>query len=110
MIAAFLLAINPLYSLHAHRAMSEASCEAFMLVALAWVSGLESRCFRRTIGPNLLLFIAAGCSAGLSIAVQVQRHPGAACPGRLGLPGPGLARSLRSGQARLLCRSSCVRS
>lgn len=34
-IAAFLLAINPLYSLHAHRAMSEASCEAFMLIALA---------------------------------------------------------------------------
>ena len=34
-IAAFLLAVNPLFRLHAHRAMSEASCEAFLLLALA---------------------------------------------------------------------------
>ena len=34
-IAAFLLAANPLYRLHAHRAMSEAPCEAFMLLSLA---------------------------------------------------------------------------
>jgi 4-amino-4-deoxy-L-arabinose transferase-like glycosyltransferase len=67
-IAAFLLAINPLYSLHAHRAMSEAGCEAFLLVAvalglLAWKSLLA----RGPIVPSLLLLIAAGCSAGLSI-------------------------------------------
>src|SRR5271166_4328935 len=52
-IAAFLLAINPLYSLHAHRAMSEAGCEAFLLVAvalglLAWKSLLS----RGPIAPN----------------------------------------------------------
>ena len=52
-IAAFLLAINPLYSLHAHRAMSEASCEAFLLVAvalglLAWKSLLSRGPIART--------------------------------------------------------------
>ncbi len=67
-IAAFLLAVNPLYSLHAHRAMSEAGCEAFLLVAvalglLAWKSLLS----RGPIAPSLLLSIAAGSSAGLSI-------------------------------------------
>ena len=34
-IAAVLLAVNPLYRLHAHRAMSEAPCEAFLLLSLA---------------------------------------------------------------------------
>jgi 4-amino-4-deoxy-L-arabinose transferase-like glycosyltransferase len=67
-IAAVLLAINPLYALHAHRAMSEAGCEAFLLVAVAlglkaWKSLLE----RGPSAPSLLLLIAAGCSAGLSI-------------------------------------------
>jgi len=34
-IAAFLMAANPLYRLHAHRAMSEAPCEALLLLTLA---------------------------------------------------------------------------
>ncbi len=67
-IAALLLAINPLYGLHAHRAMSEAGCEAFLLVAmalglLAWKSLLS----RGSSALSLLLLIASGCSAGLSI-------------------------------------------
>jgi 4-amino-4-deoxy-L-arabinose transferase-like glycosyltransferase len=66
--AAFLLAINPLYSLHAHRAMSEASCEAFLLVAVALgLRAWKSLLSHGPIAPNLLLLIAAGCSAGLSI-------------------------------------------
>ena len=67
-IAAFLLAINPLYSLHAHRAMSEASCEAFMLIGLALaLRGWKSLLTRGPIDSSLLLLPAAGCSAGLSI-------------------------------------------
>ena len=34
-LAAFLLMIDPLYSLHAHRAMADVPCEAFMLASLA---------------------------------------------------------------------------
>ena len=42
-IAAFLLAVNPLYRLHAHRAMSEAACEAFLLLSAGpGALGLES--------------------------------------------------------------------
>ncbi len=67
-IAAFLLAINPLYSLHAHRAMSEAGCEAFLLVAIAMgLLAFKSLLARGPIAPSLLLLIAAGSSAGLSI-------------------------------------------
>ncbi len=67
-IAAFLLAVNPLYSLHAHRAMSEASCEAFLLVAVALgLKAWKLLLSHGTIIPSLLLLIAAGCSAGLSI-------------------------------------------
>ncbi len=67
-MSALLLAINPLYSLHAHRAMSEAGCEAFLLVAmalglLAWKSLLSPG----SSALSLLLLIASGCSAGLSI-------------------------------------------
>lgn len=35
LLAGALLMMNPLYALHAHRAMSEAPCEAFLLAALA---------------------------------------------------------------------------
>jgi len=67
-IAAFLLTVNPLYSLHAHRAMSEAGCEAFLLVAIALgLLAWKSLFSRGSIAPSLLLLIAAGCSAGLSI-------------------------------------------
>ncbi len=68
MIAAFLLGINPLYRLHAHRAMSEAGCEAFMLIALALaLKAWKSLLPRGPIAPGVLLLLAAGCSAGLSI-------------------------------------------
>jgi 4-amino-4-deoxy-L-arabinose transferase-like glycosyltransferase len=71
LIAAFLLAANPLYRLHAHRAMSEASCEAFLLLSLAlglwaWKKMLE----RGSIVGGLLMTVAAGCTAGLSILAK----------------------------------------
>jgi 4-amino-4-deoxy-L-arabinose transferase-like glycosyltransferase len=68
LIAAFLLAVNPLYRLHAHRAMSEAPCEAFLLLALAL--GLWG--WRTTLaGPaalqGLVILFVAGGLAGLSV-------------------------------------------
>jgi 4-amino-4-deoxy-L-arabinose transferase-like glycosyltransferase len=70
-IAAVLLAINPLYRLHAHRAMSEAPCEALILLSLA--SGLWA--WRETLArPGgsraWMMLIPAGCLAGLSILAK----------------------------------------
>jgi 4-amino-4-deoxy-L-arabinose transferase-like glycosyltransferase len=70
-IAAVLLAVNPLYRLHAHRAMSEAYCEALLLVALAlalraWTLA-RGRAARIATLPLLLM---AGCAAGLSILAK----------------------------------------
>jgi len=67
-IAAALLMLNPLYRLHAHRAMSDVPCEAFMLVAL----GLSLWGWRRTWcrGLGVLAFLLpwlAGFAAGLSL-------------------------------------------
>jgi 4-amino-4-deoxy-L-arabinose transferase-like glycosyltransferase len=69
-IAALLLTINPLYRLHAHRAMSEASCEAFLLLALAlglwaWKITLSRS---RIVGP--ITFALTGGLAGLSILAK----------------------------------------
>jgi len=67
-MAAVLLMLNPLYRLHAHRAMSDVPCEAFMLVAL----GLSLWGWRRTWcrGMGAVAFLLpwlAGLSAGLSL-------------------------------------------
>jgi 4-amino-4-deoxy-L-arabinose transferase-like glycosyltransferase len=71
-IAAFLLAVNPLFRLHAHRAMSEAPCEAFLLIALVlglwgWRAAFDQA--PRTAGV-LAIMTAAGCSAGLSLLAK----------------------------------------
>ena len=70
-IAAILLAANPLYRLHAHRAMSEAPCEAFLLLSLAlglraWIEILG----RRSLSAGAAMLVAAGVSAGLSILAK----------------------------------------
>lgn len=74
-VAAGLLMLNPLYRLHAHRAMSEAYCEAFLLVALALALG----CWRRTVGGEggarenvwaFLGWLGAGIAAGLSVLAK----------------------------------------
>jgi 4-amino-4-deoxy-L-arabinose transferase-like glycosyltransferase len=67
-IAAILLMINPLYRLHAHRAMSDIPCESFMLVAL-WL-GLWAwrRAWSGRIGlVSWLLPLLAGLAAGLAL-------------------------------------------
>ena len=70
-IAAFLMAANPLYRLHAHRAMSEAACEALLLLAL----GLGLWTWKRIVTGGhiaicLALLVAAGTLAGLSILAK----------------------------------------
>ena len=67
-IAAVLLMLNPLFRLHAHRAMSDVPCESFMLVTLwlglwAWLRAWSGR-----IGlASWLLSIFAGFAAGLAL-------------------------------------------
>lgn len=72
LVAAGLLMANPLFRLHAHRAMSEAYCETFLLIALAaalaswrWNLGGEGGT-KGTIWA-LLGWLGAGLAAGLSV-------------------------------------------
>ena len=70
-IAAALLAVNPLYRLHAHRAMSEAPCEAFMLLSLAlglW--GWRAILTRPSVASGLVAMVGAGLLAGLAILAK----------------------------------------
>jgi 4-amino-4-deoxy-L-arabinose transferase-like glycosyltransferase len=70
-IAALFLAVSPLYRLHAHRAMSEAPCEAFLLLALAvGMRGWRLAVAGRHRALRLPLYITAGCLAGLAILAK----------------------------------------
>mgnify|MGYP001031795716 CR=1 FL=1 len=70
LVAAVLLAFNPLYRLHAHRAMSEVSCEALMYLAIV----IAAWCWGRAFGPRerarwwiAVVLIGAGVAAGLAV-------------------------------------------
>lgn len=68
LLAGTLLALNPLYALHAHRAMSEAPCEAFLLTALALALLAWKR--SQTAAPTFWagwLLPAAGAATALSV-------------------------------------------
>lgn len=70
-IGAALLLINPLYRLHAHRAMSDVPCEAFLIAALGlalWACHRILSC--RAIGRGLVAFAAAGVFSGLAIVCK----------------------------------------
>lgn len=69
-IAALLLAANPLYRLHAHRAMSDVPCEAFMVAALAFALGGARRSWSGRGGS--LFFAAAGLCSGLAIVCKLN--------------------------------------
>jgi 4-amino-4-deoxy-L-arabinose transferase-like glycosyltransferase len=72
-VAALLLMTNPLYRLHAHRAMSDVPCESFMIAALGLALWGSTRIWSgRGIGSGLLLFMAAGVCAGLSIVCKLN--------------------------------------
>jgi hypothetical protein len=71
--AGLLLAANPLYRLHARRAMSDVPCEAFLLAALffalwAWTRVLSGRSLRSV----WLSGGAAGVCAGLSLLSKLS--------------------------------------
>ncbi|MDX2037307.1 MAG: phospholipid carrier-dependent glycosyltransferase [Isosphaeraceae bacterium] len=72
-LAALLLMINPLYRLHARRAMSDVPAEAFLLIALAlgaaaWVRFVG----RRNMASALALSIAAGAAVGFSVLSKLN--------------------------------------
>jgi 4-amino-4-deoxy-L-arabinose transferase-like glycosyltransferase len=70
-VAAAFLAANPLYRLHAHRAMSEAPCEALTLLALAVGLWAWRAILSRTRSAwGLTALIAAGFLAGLSVLAK----------------------------------------
>jgi 4-amino-4-deoxy-L-arabinose transferase-like glycosyltransferase len=67
-IAAVLLILNPLYRLHAHRAMSDVPCEAFMLTALALSLAVWARLWSGCFGAAArYLPVLAGIAAGLAL-------------------------------------------
>lgn len=70
--AAVLLAINPLYRLHAHRAMSDAPAESLMLLALA--AGLAGwvRLMRGNAASGLAWTSGAGLLAGLAALAKLN--------------------------------------
>jgi hypothetical protein len=94
-IAAALLMLNPLYALHAHRAMSEVPYEAFLISAL----GLGLFAMRRIWSGrsrmgSLLLVGLAGIAAGVSILCKFNGLLGLmviGCCGTLALIAPGLS-------------------
>jgi hypothetical protein len=64
-IAAALLVLNPLYRLHAHRAMSDVPCEALMIAALAIALWVGRRIWCGRLGAIALLGpFLAGVAAG----------------------------------------------
>lgn len=74
LVAALLLAINPLYRMHARRAMSDVPAEAFLLASLAvGLVGMRAA----VAGPRpwvgaLLVAIVGGASAGLAILSKLN--------------------------------------
>ena len=109
-VAALLLTLNPLYRLHAHRAMSDAPCEAFMLTGLALFLWAWRRTWCRTIGrADLLVPLLAGISFGMSLLCKFNGFLGLVIfAGWSGLamiaPGLDIRRKLEiTGQSILAC-------
>ncbi len=73
LLAGLLLAINPLYRMHARRAMSDVPCETFMLLALfcalwAWMRWLNGRRWWLAWAGDL----GAGVCAGLALLSKLS--------------------------------------
>jgi 4-amino-4-deoxy-L-arabinose transferase-like glycosyltransferase len=93
-IAAILFMFNPLYSLHAHRAMSDVPCEAFVTIALglallawkwAWSARPWALCFLLSTLSGLGVGLALQCKFNALLALMIV----AAWTG-IGLFAPGL--------------------
>lgn len=93
-IAAVLVMLNPLYSLHAHRAMSDVPCEAFVAIALglallSWKSAFSAR------GAVAVMVISglSGIAAGLALLCKFNAFVAlliVACWTMIGLLAPGI--------------------
>jgi 4-amino-4-deoxy-L-arabinose transferase-like glycosyltransferase len=93
-IAAILVMLNPLYRLHAHRAMSDVPCEAFVAISLA----LALLAWKWAWGTRGLLAFAvmsgfAGMAAGLGLLCKFNAFLGlfvVAAWTAIGIVAPGL--------------------
>ena len=75
-IAALLLMINPLYRLHAHRAMSDVPCEAFLISALGLGLYALQRIWSGRSGIATLVLVHPRRSCRRAVdPLQVQRLP-----------------------------------
>ncbi len=73
LFAAVLLMINPLYALHAHRAMSDVPCDAFMVSSLALWLWVWARIWSRGFGFAIVLLpFFAGVLSGLSLSCKLN--------------------------------------
>jgi 4-amino-4-deoxy-L-arabinose transferase-like glycosyltransferase len=99
-IAAALLVLNPLYRLHAHRAMSDVPCEALMIAALALALWVGQRLWCGRFGtPAVIGPVLAGVAAGLALLCKFNGFLGLMivaswCAAACILPGPRAARKL----------------
>jgi len=71
LVAAVLFMLNPLYSLHAHRAMADVPCEAFVMIALglalwAWKLAWSAR----GAAVSFLIWDLAGIAAGMGFSCK----------------------------------------
>jgi hypothetical protein len=72
-IGALLLVVNPLFRLHAHRAMSDVPCEAFLIAALGFALWGSQRVWAgRGLWSGLAVFAAAGVCSGISLACKLN--------------------------------------
>ncbi len=71
-LAAGLLMLNPLYSLHARRAMSDVPCEAFLEAALCLALWSWTRSEASNRWRTWLVMSGAGCAAGLSLLSKMS--------------------------------------
>jgi hypothetical protein len=94
-IAAILFMLNPLYSLHAHRAMADVPCEAFVTIALGLaLFGWKSEWSNRRVSTSTLVAILAGIAAGLALSCKFNALLAFAIIGvwtAIGLFAPGLS-------------------
>ncbi|WP_337177133.1 4-amino-4-deoxy-L-arabinose transferase [Paludisphaera sp.] len=70
--AGVLLMLNPLYALHAHRAMSEAPCEAFLMASLALALAAWRRSFAGRASGFRILGLLAGAGVAAALAVLAK--------------------------------------
>jgi 4-amino-4-deoxy-L-arabinose transferase-like glycosyltransferase len=77
-VAAALLMINPVFSLHAHRAMSDVPCEAFLVTGLLAGLWAWKETWSKTWGAAVLVSLLAGLCLGLSLLCKFNGFLGLA--------------------------------